>query len=55
MVPQRAKEALKTSEGLPVSFPVSIQGKQENTKEIVIRNLRVELKNKIIHQRQIPG
>ena len=28
MVPQRSKEATKTSEGLPVSFSVSIQGKQ---------------------------
>ena len=32
MVPQRYKESPKTSEGLPVSLSVSIQGKQENTK-----------------------
>ena len=38
MVPQRAKEAPKTSEGLPVSFPFPIQGKQENPKYRISRN-----------------
>ena len=55
MVPQRAKEVNKTSEGLPVSLLVSIQGKQDNKKDRVSRNSRVELKNKAIHQRHIPG
>ena len=55
MVPKRAKESSKTSEGLPVSLPFSIQGKKENTKDISIRNIRVELKKTVIHQHQIPG
>ena len=55
MVPQRSKEAPKTSEGLPVSLSFSIQGKQENMKYRRSRNSRVELKKTVIHQRQIPG
>ena len=55
MVPHRAKESPKTSEGLPVSLPFSIQVKQDNTKDIRIRNRRLELKKTVIHQRQIPG
>ena len=55
MVPQRAKEATKISEGLPVSLPVPIQVKQENTKDRGSRNSRVDLKNTVIHQNQIPG
>ena len=55
MVPQRSKESPKTSEGLSVSLPVSIQGKQYSMKERGSRNSRVELKNKLIHQCQIPG
>ena len=54
LVTQGAKEAPKTSEGLPVLLPVSIQGKQENMKNISIMNRRVELKNTVIHQHQIP-
>ena len=38
MVPQRAKEAPKTSERLPVLFPVVIQEKRDNMKERGIRN-----------------
>ena len=55
MVTQRSKETPKTSEGLPVSLPVSIQGKQENTKDRRSRNIRVEMKKTVIHQRHIPG
>ena len=55
MVPQRSKEAPKTSEGLPVSFPVKIQGKQDNVEDRGSRSSRVELKKMVIHQRQIPG
>ena len=49
MVSQRAREEPKISEGLPVSLPFSIQGKQENTKYISSRNRRVELKRTVIH------
>ena len=55
MVLQRAKEAPKTSEGLPVSLQFSIQGKQDNMKDISSRNSRVELKKAVIHQNQILG
>ena len=55
MVPQRAKEPPKTSDGIPVSLPFSIQVKQENTKNRSSRVGRVELKNMVIHQRHIPG
>ena len=51
IVPQRSKEAPKTSEGLPVSFPVSIQVKQENMEYRGSRNIRVELKRTVTHQR----
>ena len=33
MVPQRPNELTRTSDGLLVSFTVSIKGKQENTKD----------------------
>ena len=39
----------RTVEGLPVSFPISIQGKQDNTKYRSSRNNRVELKKTVIH------
>ena len=55
MVPKRANEATKTSEELPVSLPVSIQGKKEDMKDISSRKSRVKLKNAVIHQCQIPG
>ena len=54
MVPQRAKESTKTPEGLSVSFPVSVQGKQDNMKDRRINSM-VEMKKTVIHQRQIPG
>ena len=44
IVPQISKEAPTTSEGLPVSLPVSIQGLEENMKDRSSRNSRVELK-----------
>ena len=50
MVTQKSKEAPKTTEGPTVSLPVSIQGKQYNTKERGSRNSRVELNRAIIHQ-----
>ena len=49
VVPQSSREAPKISEGLPVSFPISIQGKQDNTKYRSSRNNRVELKKTVIH------
>ena len=54
MVPQRSKEAQKTSEGLPVSLPVTFQEKQYNTKDKGSRNSTVELKKTVIHQSHIP-
>ena len=54
MVPKRSKEAPIISEGLPVPLPFSIKGKQENMKYRSSRNIRVELKNAIIYQYQIP-
>ena len=53
--PQRSKEAPKTPEGLPLSLPVSIQGKQANMKDRGRRNSRVELRKTVIQQHQIPG
>ena len=55
IVPQIYKEPPKKSKGIPVSFEFSIQGKQENTKERISRNIRVELKKTVTQQRQIPG
>ena len=55
MVPQRAKEAPKTSEGLPVSLSFAIQETQNNTKYRGIRNITVELKNTEIQNCQTPG
>ena len=55
MVPQRAKESPKISEGLPFLLPVSIQEKQDNTEDRGIRSIRVELNKTEIHQRQILG
>ena len=49
MVPQRSKESPKTSEGLPVSLPFSIQGKQDNKKDRSSRNSRTELKKTVIY------
>ena len=53
IVTQISKEAPKTSEGLLVSLPVSIQGKQDNMKERGSRNSTVESKKTVIHQHQI--
>ena len=55
MVPKRAKDTPKISEGLPVSLPVLIQEKQENMEDRGSRSIRVELKKTVIHQRHIPG
>ena len=49
MVPKRAKEATKTSEGLPVSLPLSIQGKQDNIKDRSSINRRMELRKVVIN------
>ena len=49
MVPEIAKESPKTSEGLPVSLPFSIQGKQDNKKDRSSRNSRTELKKTVIY------
>ena len=53
MFPQRAKEAPKTSEGIPFLLTVSIQEKQENIKDRDSRNTRVELTKTVIHQLHI--
>ena len=50
MVPQTAKEAPKTSEGLLVSSPVSIQEKEDHIKDQVSRNSKVKLKKTVIHK-----
>ena len=42
MVPKRSKELSKTSEGIIVTLLVSIQGKQENTKNRGSRNSTME-------------
>ena len=55
MVPQRAKESPKTSEGHPVSLPVAIQEKQDNMEYRGSRNSMVDLKKTVIDKRQIPG
>ena len=55
MVPQRAKEANKTSEVLPVSLPVTIPEIQNNTEDRGSMDVTVELKNNVIHQQQTPG
>ena len=55
MVPQRGKEAPKTSEGLPVSLPVSIQRKQHKMNVRGSRNRTIELNKMVIHQCYIPG
>ena len=55
MVTQRSKESPKTLEGLQFLLSVSIQGKQENTKDRSSRNSRVELKRMVIYQNHIPG
>ena len=49
MVPEIAKEAPKTSEGIQVSLPFSIQGKQDNKKDRSSRNSRTELKKTVIY------
>ena len=54
-VPQKSKESPKVSEGLPVSLPVTIQEILDNMKDRVSRDSTVELNNKVIHKRQIPG
>ena len=51
MVPQRAKKA----EIILFSFPVAIQETQDNMNDQGIWNITTELKNTVIHQRQIPG
>ena len=55
MVTQRSKEAPKTSEGIPVSFPVTIQETQNNMNYRVSMDSTMKLKKTLIHQRQIPG
>ena len=55
MVTQRVKEVPKTSEGLPDSLPVAIQEKQDTINDRGSRNITVEPKKKVIHQRQIQG
>ena len=54
MVPHRSKEVTKKSEGIIVSFPVSIQGKQENMEDRGSRSSRAELKKTLIHKCHIP-
>ena len=55
MVPQSSKEAPSTSEILSVSLPVAIPETLNNTEVGGIMDSTVELKNAVIHQRQIPG
>ena len=55
MVPQRSNEAPKTSEGLPVLFPVIIPETQNNMEVKVSMDSTVELNKMVICQRQIPG
>ena len=54
MVPKRSKESPKTSELLPVSFPVAIPEIQNNTEDIGRLDRTVELRKTVIHQFQIP-
>ena len=51
MVPQIYKEEPKTSKGLTVPLPVSIQVKQDNIKDKGSSNFTVELKKTVMHQR----
>ena len=53
IVPQRAKEAPKTSEGLPVLLSVAIQEKHDNMKDK--GSSTVENKNMVIHKSHILG
>ena len=55
MVPQRAKEAPKTSGAIPVSLLVVILEEQNNTEAIGSMDITVQLKKMVINQRQIPG
>ena len=55
MVPQISKEAPKTSEGLPVLFPVTIPETQNNMEVKGSMDSTVELNKMVICQRQIPG
>ena len=55
MVLQRAKEAPKTSEGLPVLFQVTIPETQNNMEVKGSMDSMVELNKMVIHQHQIPG
>ena len=55
MVPQRAKEAPKTSEGFPVSLPVTTQEIKDDMKDRHSKDSKVKLEKTLIHQRQIPG
>ena len=55
MILQRAKEAPKTSEGLPVLFQVTIPETQNNMEVKGIMDSMVELNKMVIHQHQIPG
>ena len=49
MVPQRAKDSPKTSEGIPVSLPVTIPVTQDNMEVRGIMDSRAELKKAVIH------
>ena len=55
MVPQRSNEAPKTSEVLPVLFPVIIPETQNNMEVKGSMDSTVELNKTVIRQRQIPG
>ena len=54
MVPRGSKERSKISEGLPVSLPAATPKEKNNTEVRGSMDSRVELKNMVIHQRQIP-
>ena len=55
MVPKRAKEALKTPEGLTFLFPVAIPETKNNMEFKGGIDVTVELNKRVILKRQIPG
>ena len=55
IVPKRDKESPKSSEGLPLSLPITITDTQNNTEDKGNMDSTMELKMTVIHQRQIPG
>ena len=55
MVPQRANEAPKTSDGLLVSLPVVIPETQNIMENRGSMDITIELKKTVIHQHQILG